>query len=85
LQLPNYSALGLEVNPEAYSVCFETKKNLVFNFGDDLLISTLITKVVSNLRTSMEMNLKHYMQNGLSIYQTKYCMTTFLALHAYPT
>jgi len=64
---------------------FRNKKNLVFNFGDDLLISTLITKVVSYLRTSVEMNLKHYMQNGLSIYQTKYCMTTFLALNAYPT
>jgi len=26
--------------------------------------------------------LKHYMHNGLSVYQNKYCKTTFLA---YPT
>jgi len=26
------------------------------------------------------MKLKHYAHNGLSIYQTKYCKTTFLAL-----
>jgi len=29
--------------------------------------------------------LKHYMQNRLSIYLNKYCKTTFLAYHAYPT
>jgi len=41
--MPNYSALGVEVNPEAYSACFKIKKNLVVNFGDDILINTLIT------------------------------------------
>ena len=29
--------------------------------------------------------LKHYMHHGLSIYQNKYCETTFLAYHACPT
>jgi len=51
-QLPNYSGLGVEANPEAYSVCFEIKKELVVNFGDDILISTLITTVESNLGTT---------------------------------
>jgi len=30
-------------------------------------------------------NLKHYMHNGLSIYQNKYCKTTFVAYHTCPT
>jgi len=53
LQLQNNSALDVEVNPEVYSctLSFEIKKKL-FNFGDGILISTLITTVESNLRTS---------------------------------
>ena len=52
-QLQNGSALGVEVNPETYSctLCFEIKRNWLFNFGDDILIIT-ITTVESNLRTS---------------------------------
>jgi len=41
----------------------------------DIQISTLITNV--NLRRP---KLKHYMHNGLSTYQIKYCKITFLAL-----
>ena len=52
------------------------KKIWLFNFGDDILISTLTTSVESNTIRK----LKHYMHNGLSIYQTKYCKTTFLGL-----
>jgi len=53
LQLQNNSVLGVAVNPEVYSctLSFEIKK-IVFNFGDDIQISTLITKVVANLRRS---------------------------------
>jgi len=51
---------------------------LVVNIGDDILRSTLVEL---NLRTTIKLNLKHYMQNGLSIYQTKYYKTTFLALY----
>jgi len=54
LQLQNNSALGFDVNQEMYSctLSFEFKKIGLFNFGDDILISTLITTVESNLRTS---------------------------------
>jgi len=51
-------------------------KKWLFSFGGDILTSTLITTVETNLRTKF----KHYMHNGLSNYQTKYCKTTFLAL-----
>ena len=46
------STLGVEVNPEAYAL-YESKliKILLFNFGDDILINTLITTIESNLRT----------------------------------
>jgi len=54
LQLQNNSALGVEVNPEAYSftLCFEIKKNWLFTFEDDILKSTVITTLESNLRTA---------------------------------
>jgi len=53
LQLQNNSALGVVVNPEAYSctLSFEIKK-IVSIFGEDVQISTFITKVVANLRRS---------------------------------
>jgi len=38
----------------------------LFNFGDDVLISTLITTVVTPENI---IKLKHYMHKGLSIYQ----------------
>jgi len=47
------------------------------NFGDDILISTLITL---QSQTWEHHTLIYYMQNGLSIYQSKYCKTMFLAL-----
>jgi len=34
----------------------------------------------SRVKPEIIIKLKHYMYNGLSIYQTKYCKTTFLAL-----
>jgi len=43
------------------------KKKLAVNFGDDILISTLITTVESRVKNESIMKLKHYMQNGLSI------------------
>jgi len=54
LQLLNYSALGIEVNPEAhsYTLCFEIFNKLIVNFGDDTLTSTSITTAESSLRTS---------------------------------
>jgi len=52
------------------------KRNWLFNFGDDILISALVTR----LKPENIMKLKHYMHNLLSIYQTQYCKTTFLAL-----
>jgi len=64
LQLQNNSALGVEVNPEAYpcTLCFEIKKKkLVVNFGDDILISTLITTVESRVEHENIIKLKHYM------------------------
>jgi len=44
----NNSALGVEVNPEAYSciLCFEILNIWLFNFGDDVLIS--IDKYMNN-------------------------------------
>jgi len=39
----------------------------------------------SRVKPENTIKLKHYMHNGLSVYQTKYCKTTFLAYHAYPT
>jgi len=57
LQLQNNSALGVAVSLEPYSCTlnFEIKK-IVFNFGDNIHISTLITKVVANLRRSWSWN-----------------------------
>jgi len=53
LQLQNNSALGVGVNPEAYlCTVVQSFKKWLFNFGDDILISTLITTAESNLRTS---------------------------------
>jgi len=69
LQLQNDSALGVEVNPEAY-LC--TLLQTLKKFG--CLTSAMIT--------TAESKLKHYMHNGLSVYHNKYCKTTFLA---YPT
>jgi len=75
LQLQNNSALGVEVNPEAYSctLIFQILKYLIINISSPKL-NKYITTVQSNLRTK----LKLYMHKGLSIYQTKYCKTTFL-------
>jgi len=47
-----------------------------------------IDKYINNCSRDKPENflkLKHYMHNGLSIYQNKYCKTTFLAYNAYPT
>jgi len=54
LQLQNNSAQGVEVNPEAYSctLSFEITKISLFNFGDDILVSTLITTVESEHHTA---------------------------------
>jgi len=54
LQQQNSSALGVEVNPGSYSYSrrFEMKKIWLFSFGDDILLSRLITTVEANLRTS---------------------------------
>jgi len=38
------------------------------------------TNNYSRVKPENIIKLKHYMHNGLSIYQTKYCKTTFLAL-----
>jgi len=38
----------------------------------------------SRVKPENIIKLKHNMHNGLSIYQNKYCKTTFLANHAYP-
>jgi len=60
--LQNNSALDIEVNPEAHScvLCFEIKKNLVVDFGDDILISTLITTVESRVKRESIIKLKGY-------------------------
>jgi len=52
--LQNNSTFGVVVNSEAYSCAMfqNLKKVVCFNFGDDILISTLITTVESNLRSS---------------------------------
>jgi len=62
LQLQTSSALGVEVDPEAFSctLCFEIKKMFV-NFGDDVLISTLSTPAESRVKHENIMKLKHYM------------------------
>jgi len=39
----------------------------------------------SRVKAENIIKLKHYMHNGLSIYQTQYCKTTFFAFHAYAT
>jgi len=44
------------------------------------LISTYITPVESRVKHENAIKLKHYMYNALSIYQTKYCKNTFLAV-----
>jgi len=71
------------VNPEAHSctLCLERLRKLV-NFGDIILISTLITTVVYVYRVKHAniIKLKRYIQNGLMDYQTKYCKNTFVAL-----
>jgi len=43
LQLQNNSALGIEVNPEAYLCTLLRNLKNFDDFGDDILISTLIT------------------------------------------
>jgi len=77
LQLQNNSGLGVEVNPEAYSCtqCFEIKKNRLLGWYGHKYI-----KNYSRVKRENIIKLKHYMHNGLSIYQTKCCKTTFLAL-----
>jgi len=79
LQMQNNSALGVEVNPEAYSrtLCFEILKYLVVQLWE-----WHINKYINNYSRVKPENIikfKHYMHNGLSIYQTKYFKTTFLA------
>jgi len=76
----NNPAFGFAVNPEAYSctLLFELKKIWLFNFGE-----WYIDKYINNysrVKPENIIKLKHYTLNGLSIYQTKYCKTTFLAL-----
>jgi len=84
LQLQNHSALGAEVNPEVYSCTLNFEKEIwLFNFGDNILISTFNN--YSRVKPENIIKLKYYMQNGLSIYQNKYCKTTFLVYHAYLT
>jgi len=39
----------------------------------------------SRVKPENIIKLKHYMRNGLNIYQNKHCKTTFLACHAYRT
>ena len=54
LQLQNNSALGVELTQKHVHALYASKfkKNWLFNFRDDILISTLTTTVESNLRTS---------------------------------
>ena len=47
------------------------KKKLVVNFGDDIKHINNYSRVKPE--KIMKLNLKHYMQNGLSIYQSKHC------------
>jgi len=80
LQLQSNSAVGVEVNPEAYSCapCFKILKYLVV-----LLWWWYIGKYINNssrVKPEIIIKLKRCMHNGLSIYQTKYCKTMFLAL-----
>jgi len=77
--LQNNLTLDVEVITEAYSctICFVIKKKFVVNFV--ILISTLITTVESGVKHENIIKLKCYMYE-LSIYQTKYCKNTFLAL-----
>jgi len=58
LELQNNLALGVEDNPDVCScaISFKIKKIWLFKFGDDILISTLITTVEPNLRTSWSWN-----------------------------
>jgi len=58
LQLQNNSTLGVDLNQEAYSFMHYTSKfkKWLFSFGGDILTSTLITTVETNLRTKF----KHY-------------------------
>ena len=79
LQVQNNSALGVEVKSETYSrtLCFEIFKK----FGS--LWGWHIDKYINNysrVRHENIIKLKRYMHNGLSINQTKYYKTTFVAL-----
>jgi len=86
LQLQNNSILGVEVYPEAYSctLCFKILKNLV-NFGDEILISKLITTVESNLRTSKSWNIISIMNWAFtkpSTVRPPYLTTPIVGLHS---
>jgi len=85
LQLQYNSALGVEVNPKAYpcTLSFEIQKIWLYIFRDDVLVSTLITTVESNLRTSSSWNticIKDWAFTKPSIVRPR-----FLPYHAYPT
>ena len=69
LQLKKNSALGVEVNPEAYSGTLSFKMKII-KFGDGMLINTLITTVESKPDETI-IKFKHYIHNGLNIYQNK--------------
>ena len=81
MQLQNSSALGVEVYIFV-SMHAMLKKNWLFNFGDDILISRLITTVESNQETWSEniIKFKYSKHIRLSIYETKYSKPTFLVL-----
>ena len=55
----------------------QNEKNLVVS-----LCGLYIDKYINNynrLKPENIMKLKHYMQNGLNVYQKKHCKTTFLS------
>ena len=53
------------------------KKNYLFNFGHDILISTLNN--YNRVKPENIIKLNHYMHDGLSIQQNKYCKTTLVS------
>jgi len=79
LQLQNISALGVGVNQKYIHALNASKLKqiwyLTWGWYNDKSINNYTRVKPENI-----IKLKHYMINGLSIYQTMYCKTTFLEL-----